>query len=337
VPTLLRILAVHSHSGLPSSLTFSDCCTPAAEEGTHISSATGRYQSCLQLRGCLNIEETRMMPHGAINRDSALTKLGDGEPSHLSRPDLISRKLPPPFGVASSRGPISPPPLKRNSFSAPPAPLDPCTSEVNSETAGDWAPQALPDRASLPLADRVAEHAPEAPKQSGDASNTRLASNMTPPSATTPSRERHQELEVVRTPTARTVPITEWTVQKLANRLRTFNQEVRSDHSQLVAHAIESAKCREWRTHHGLDLFRNLQPHPNPEVKGKQIKIRFKVSYSALFYPISVITFINSSLYSTIKIRRIIVIYVIMWFALRLTRTLSHPIGSIMWKSRRMS
>ncbi|KAK1254992.1 hypothetical protein MKX08_008987 [Trichoderma sp. CBMAI-0020] len=216
-----------------------------------------------------------MMPHGAINRDSALTKSGDGEPSHLSRPDLTSRKLPPPFGVASSFGPISPPPLKRNSHSAPPAPLDPCTSEVNSEIAGDWAPQTLPDRASLPLADRVAEHAPEASKQSGDASNTRPAGNMTPPSATTPSRERQQQPEAVQTPTARTVPITEWTVQKLANRLSTFNQEVRSDHSQLVAHAIESAKCREWRTHHGLDLFRNLHPHPNPEIKGKQVRIRF--------------------------------------------------------------
>ncbi|UKZ65283.1 uncharacterized protein TrAtP1_006477 [Trichoderma atroviride] len=99
---------------------------------------------------------------------------------------------------------------------------------------------------------------------------------MTPPSATTPSRERQQQPEAVQTPTARTVPITEWTVQKIANRLRTFNQEVRSDHSQLVAHAIESAKCREWRTHHGLDLFRNLHPHPNPEIKGKQVKIRFK-------------------------------------------------------------
>lgn len=212
-----------------------------------------------------------MMPHGALNRDSALTKSGDGEPSHLSRPDLISRKLPPPFGVAASpRGPISPPPLKRNSFSAPPAPLGPCTSEVNSETASDWASQALPNRASLPLADRVSEYAPEAPKQSRDASNTNPAGNMTPPSAITPSRE------VVQTPKGRTVPITEWTVQKLANQLKTFNQEVRRDHSQLVAHAIESAKCREWRTHHGLDLFRNLQPHPNPEIKGKQVKIRFK-------------------------------------------------------------
>ncbi|KAM0516301.1 hypothetical protein ACHAPE_005448 [Trichoderma viride] len=219
-----------------------------------------------------------MVPHGAINRDSALTKSGDGEPSHLSRPDLISRRLPPPFGVASSFGPISPPPLKRNSHSAPPAPLDPCTSEVSSETTGEWAPQTLPDRASLPLADRVAEHAPEAPKQSGDASNARPAGNMTPPSATTPSRERQQQPEAVQTPTARTVPITEWTVQKLANRLRTFNQEVRSDHSQLVAHAIESAKCREWRTHHGLDLFRNLHPHPNPEIKDKQVKLRFKHS-----------------------------------------------------------
>lgn len=235
------------------------------------------------------------MPHGAINRDSALTKSGDGEPSHLSRPDLISRRLPPPFGVAASpRGPISPPPLKRNSFSAPPAPLGPCTSEVNSETAGNWAPQTLPDRASLPLADRVAEHAPEAPKQSGDASNTKPAGNMTPPSPTTPSRERQHQPEVVQTPTARTVPITEWTVQKLANRLRTFHQEVQNDHSQLVAHAIESAKCREWRTHHGLDLFRNLHPNPNPEIKGKQVKIRFKVSYSALFYPIFEIAFIDS-------------------------------------------
>lgn len=235
------------------------------------------------------------MPHGAINRDSALTKSGDGEPSHLSRPDLISRKLPPPFGVAASpRGPISPPPLKRNSFSAPPAPLGPCTSEVNSETASDWAPQTLPDRASLPLTDRVSEYAPEAPKQSGDASNTNPAGNMTPPSATTPSRERQHQPEVVQTPRTRTVPITEWTVQKLANRLRTFNQEVQRDHSQLVAHAIESAKCREWRTHHGLDLFRNLQSHPNPEIKGKQVKIRFKVSCSALFYPIFENAFIDS-------------------------------------------
>jgi hypothetical protein len=122
------------------------------------------------------------------------------------------------------------------------------------------------------------------PEQPGVASNANPAGIMTPPSATTPSRERQHPPEVVQTPKAQTTPITEWTVQKLADKLTTFNQEVRRDHSQLVAHAIESAKCREWRTHHGLDLFRKLETHPNPEIKGKQIKIRFKVSSSVLLY-----------------------------------------------------
>ncbi|RFU74266.1 set domain [Trichoderma arundinaceum] len=225
-----------------------------------------------------------MMPHGAIGRDSALfAKSEDGEPSHLSPLDIISGKLL-PFGVAvSTRSPISPPPLKRSSFSAPPAPPAPCISEVNSEIPGDWAPPALPDRASLPLADRVPEYAPEMPEQPGVASSASPArNNMTLPSATTPSRERYHQPEVVQTPKAQTTPITEWTVQTLANQLTTFNQEVRRDHSQLVAHAIESAKCREWRTHHGLDLFRELETHPNPEVKGKQIRIKFKTDKDAV-------------------------------------------------------
>ena len=99
----------------------------------------------------------------------------------------------------------------------------------------------------------------------------------------TPARERHHQPETVQTPKAQTVPVTEWTVETLAKQLTTFNQQVRRDHSQLVAHAIESARCREWRTHHGLDLFRELRTHPNPEVKGKQIKIKFKVSQHCLF------------------------------------------------------
>ncbi|KAL7783826.1 hypothetical protein V8C37DRAFT_396779 [Trichoderma ceciliae] len=216
-----------------------------------------------------------MMPHGAMGRDSALFATSeDGEPSHLSRLDLFSGKLPLQFGVAvSTRSPISPPPLKRKSLSAPPAPQAPCISEITR----DWAPLALPDRASLPLADRVSEYAPEMPEQSGVASSASQARNMTLlPPTTTPSRERHRQPEVVQTPKAQTTPITDWTVQKLASQLATFNQEVRRDHSQLVAHAIESVKCREWRTHFGLDLFRELEHHPNPEIKGKQIKIKFK-------------------------------------------------------------
>jgi hypothetical protein len=99
----------------------------------------------------------------------------------------------------------------------------------------------------------------------------------------TPSRERHRQPEGVQTPKTQTVPVTEWTVRTLAKQLTTFNQQVRKDHAQLVAHAIESARCREWRTQHGLDLFRELTTHPNPEIKGKQIKIKFKVSQHCLF------------------------------------------------------
>ncbi|KAL7939572.1 hypothetical protein V8C35DRAFT_287027 [Trichoderma chlorosporum] len=208
-----------------------------------------------------------MMPHGV----QVFATSEDGEPSHLARLELTSGS-----GVAvSTRGPISPPPLARNCSSAPPA-LAPCSGDIN---AIDWTPSALPDRASLPLADRVAEHAPEMPDKPGVASSAspaRPAENMPPPSTATPSRDGHRQPEAVQTPKAQTVPVTEWTVKTLASQLTAFNQEVRNDHSQLVAHAIESAKCREWRTHHGLDLFRELETHPNPELKGKQIKIKFK-------------------------------------------------------------
>lgn len=207
------------------------------------------------------------MPHGA----QVFAASEDGDPSHLGRLDLTSGS-----GVAvSTRGPISPPPLSRTCSSAPPAPA-PCIGDVH---ASGWTPTALPDRASMPLADRVAEHAPVMPEKPGvaSASSASPARNMPPPLTATPSRDGHRQPEAVQTPKAQTVPVTEWTVQTLAKQLTTFNQEVRRDHAQLVAHAIESAKCREWRTHHGLDLFRELETHPNPELKGKQIKIKFKV------------------------------------------------------------
>lgn len=224
-----------------------------------------------------------MMPHGAIGRDSALSAtLEDGDPSHLSRPDLFSSGPPLQFGVAvSTRGPISPPPLRRISFSAPPAPPAPYVGETNSEIPTDWPRPAPPDRASLPLTDRVVEHAPEMPEQSGISPSASPARNMTLPSATTPSRDPQPQPVVVQTPKAQVVPVTDWTVETLAKQLTTFNQELRSDHSRLVAHAIESAKCREWRTPHGLDLFRDLEQDPNPEIKGKQVKIKFKVSLPA--------------------------------------------------------
>lgn len=194
----------------------------------------------------------------------------DGDPSHLGRLDLTSGS-----GVAvSTRGPISPPPLSRTCASAPPAPATYIPPDVHPS---GWTPVPLPNRASMPVADRVAEHAPAMPENPGVASSASPARNMPPPMTATPSRDGHRQPEAVQTPKAQTVPITEWTVPTLAKQLTAFNQEVRRDHASLVAHAIESARCREWRTHHGLDLFRELETHPNPELKGKQIKIKFKV------------------------------------------------------------
>ncbi|TFA98275.1 Histone-lysine N-methyltransferase EZH1 [Trichoderma ghanense] len=216
-----------------------------------------------------------MMPHGPPR----VIATSEQDPSHLARLDLTSGS-----GVAAStRGPISPPPLRRSCSSAPPAPSSAAsptsafrTGDTGSSSgSGTWTPAPLPERASVPLTDRVFEHAPEMPESTkpGIASNASSALNMPP---ATPSRERQRQPEAVQTPKAQTVPVTEWTVQTLAKQLTTFNQQVRKDHAQLVAHAIESARCREWRTQHGLDLFRELQTHPNPEVKGKQIKIKFK-------------------------------------------------------------
>lgn len=268
------------------------------------------------------------------------------DPSHLACLDSTSGS-----GVAAStRGPISPPPLRRSCSSAPPAASATLASRTGDTTtsssgngSGTWTPVPLPERASVPLIDRDSEYAPEMPQSQKPSvtSSVNPAQSMPP---ATPSRERHHQPEVVQTPKTQARPVTEWTVPTLAKQLATFNQQVRKDHAQLVAHAIESARCREWRTQHGLDLFRELRTHPNPEIKGKQIKIKFKVSQHCLFHQHSKVRSIlfeihelTSQLSSTTRTRRSKRTFATMCVASRPTSPLFRLTDFTMWKSRRTS
>lgn len=70
----------------------------------------------------------------------------------------------------------------------------------------------------------------------------------------------------------------EWTVDEVANRLKTYRQDVRDGHAQLTAYIIESTEATERRVFHGDDLFSGVNITAVPKKEGTTMRMKFKVS-----------------------------------------------------------
>lgn len=71
-----------------------------------------------------------------------------------------------------------------------------------------------------------------------------------------------------------------WSASDIATALEDFYLEVKASHAEMVAHGLEATHRKEWRTHHGADVFASLSSSAVPEVKDKTMRVKFKVRSS---------------------------------------------------------
>ncbi|KAK3187622.1 hypothetical protein K4F52_003680 [Lecanicillium sp. MT-2017a] len=67
-----------------------------------------------------------------------------------------------------------------------------------------------------------------------------------------------------------------WCASDIATALEDFYLEVKASHAEMVAHGLEATHRKEWRTHHGADVFASLSSSAVPEVKDKTMRVKFK-------------------------------------------------------------
>ncbi|KAI9171762.1 Histone-lysine N-methyltransferase EZH2 [Paramyrothecium foliicola] len=221
------------------------------------------------------------------SRDSAPAKRDESmsDPSRNTEPDsqplhaaarinsffsyfepTLSRHLPGMGQPGPSRAPISPPPLKRTSSEVPTATGSPGLSAGTSSIIE-----------LLPGSDMTKDTTP-VPSTASDAGAV-----LSAPSAAGTSRQgtpRRQNatptLNKTTTPRAQTRMGSDWTFDKIVERLDTFHQEVKTGHAQLAAYVIESTKATERRKHHGNDLFASVNVEAVPEKKPESMRMKFK-------------------------------------------------------------
>lgn len=166
-----------------------------------------------------------------------------------------------------SRGPISPPPLKRPSSGAAPRAESPAVSASTPSVYG-----------VLPGSETTKATTPALSSNSDIDAALRAPSITEASRQTTPPPSKSLAFAKTSTPKSQMRLGSEWTFDKIVERLNTFHHDVKTGHAQLAAYVIESTKATERRTHHGQDLFANAGVEPVPEKKGETMRIKFKVS-----------------------------------------------------------
>lgn len=79
----------------------------------------------------------------------------------------------------------------------------------------------------------------------------------------------------------------DWTVEKIAGRLRGFADDLKEQHNIMIYRMIgeNSKKAQERRAFEGEDLFANVKKPPMPEDKALTARIKFKVSIRITCHP----------------------------------------------------
>ncbi|KAJ6784167.1 hypothetical protein PWT90_09659 [Aphanocladium album] len=174
----------------------------------------------------------------------------------------VPSSIPPPSSILSGNGP---------------------PSHLASGGAKTFAPRSGTTTAStFPVADAlqsVREISPPPLRRSQIRieSQTPMAKNTQAASA--PSAHEAPRPQVATPPSrpSRSVVVPkQWNEADLADALQDLLKGVRQDHSRLVSQAIEATAPREWRVHHGADLFAGLGTGAVPESKGETMRVKFK-------------------------------------------------------------
>lgn len=165
--------------------------------------------------------------------------------------------------VSSSRGPISPPPLRRPS----------------GGLAGRTKPAAVLAAGTTP-ATAIMLDSQSDKGQSPVLGGTSCPSTSPPPPPSPPDLWAPQAVDTGTT-MAQTDSNIEWTVPEIAEQLNQFRQDVKDGHSQLTAYIIESTTATERRVQHGPDLFAGAKVASVAEKKGITIRIKSKVCPSS--------------------------------------------------------
>ncbi|KAH7113350.1 hypothetical protein EDB81DRAFT_825133 [Dactylonectria macrodidyma] len=69
----------------------------------------------------------------------------------------------------------------------------------------------------------------------------------------------------------------DWSVRRIVDSLRTFQQDIKNSHAQLAAYIIDSTEATERRVHTGTDLFASLNAKPDLEKPAESMRVKFKV------------------------------------------------------------
>lgn len=81
------------------------------------------------------------------------------------------------------------------------------------------------------------------------------------------------------TPKGVTPRRSEWTVEKIAEKLRHLTEDLNYQHRMMTYRALQTSRqqIKEWRQLEGEDLFAGLKAESVPEEKGLTVRAKFKV------------------------------------------------------------
>ncbi|KAF7560913.1 hypothetical protein G7046_g3244 [Stylonectria norvegica] len=174
-------------------------------------------------------------------------------------------------GRGVSRGPISPPPLKRSAANIRGQAGFPLSQSVPVQPSeASKVPESVPAPALPASPVATTQHTPEMPSPA----STDGRGNMSPLKAT-PSATSN--LTDVRQIYNTTTPIkANWDVPMIVQSLVQLRRDVEDGHSRLAAYIIDSTDTPERRVRSGADLFANINSKPVAQEKNLTVRIKFK-------------------------------------------------------------
>lgn len=163
---------------------------------------------------------------------------------------------------AVSRGPISPPPLRRDSFAS----VDRIERFATLNSGGASVPSLLNGAHGNPPPAAALDTGVNMPRQTTPSPPSPPLSHPGPDAATNGT-----------TPKAQTDSIVQWTLPQIITQLNTYRQDIKEGHVQLTKYILESTKATERRVRHGADLFASLKAPLGTEKNATTMRIKSKV------------------------------------------------------------
>jgi hypothetical protein len=159
-----------------------------------------------------------------------------------------------------NRGPISPPPLRRQPDAAP---AQSNLASLFSTSFGGVTTPSMPEGSST--------------RDVSIETNVNMPRQTTPPPPSSRLPPDSRAINGV-TPKAQTNSNINWTASDIVGQLNSYRKDVKEGHARLTGYILESTKATERRTQHGADLFANIQSPLSSEKGSTTMRIKSKVT-----------------------------------------------------------